>query len=403
MRASNSAVRSPANTRCVWLSTQPGSTARPADVDPVVGGRGADARPDPGDPAVVERRARVGEPAELRVVRGQLTDAGRSGHAHAAARRSRRPAAANVAQTCSCTPSPRRPSPPTTTVATSAAVGRRTQPARGSAPGGADVSSRDGDQVGRRADRDPPGLRASPIAACRVVSGRDQFGRGEPAALAGPQPLVVLQRARLRERVDHRVLVAAQRQRRPRRPAPAPGRCRRRGRASVVGQKHAPVPRRAEQRDVFVGQVGARARPSCAAPSAPASASSSVGREAVRRQARLVLGRLLGQVHVQRRDPASAPRHQRQRLPRAPRAPSGSPRRSACSSSARSSATRSSHRPQRCRREKRRCTPAQRLADPARQVAGVEQGEPDPGVAPRPAAAPRPSRIGVRRRPAWCR
>ena len=29
MRASNSAERSPSNTRCVWESTQPGSTARP--------------------------------------------------------------------------------------------------------------------------------------------------------------------------------------------------------------------------------------------------------------------------------------------------------------------------------------------------------------------------------------
>ena len=72
--------------------------------------------------------------------------------------------------------------------------------------------------------------------------------------------------------------------------------------ASVVGHRQTPVPPAAEQRDVPCGQVGG-VHGRVSGPSTPASASSSVGVHAVGGQAGLVLGRLLGQVDVQRPAP----------------------------------------------------------------------------------------------------
>ena len=62
MRAANSSARSPANTRWVWLSTNPGITQRPRGVEPLVPGRAGtlDAR----DPLAVDHERRVAHEPE---------------------------------------------------------------------------------------------------------------------------------------------------------------------------------------------------------------------------------------------------------------------------------------------------------------------------------------------------
>jgi len=109
------------------------------------------------------------------------------------------------------------------------------------------------DQVSRRADGQPA-RRAKPTVAAGRARGV-QLGGGEPAAAAGGQALAGLERSKLKERVDHGVLVAAERQRRP-------GIGERTGRADAVAEiglggraehrRHAGL---AEQGDVLAGEV----------------------------------------------------------------------------------------------------------------------------------------------------
>ena len=69
IRAANSAERSPANTRCAWLSTNPGNDrCAPPQSTRCVGGGRLRARPDPGDAAVLDDHRGVGDDAERRPV-----------------------------------------------------------------------------------------------------------------------------------------------------------------------------------------------------------------------------------------------------------------------------------------------------------------------------------------------
>ncbi len=129
--------------------------------------------------------------------------------------------------------------PPTTTSRTSAAAPANTdrvEQRRRRVPASRTPSSVDGDEVGERAGADQPALRP---AEARVPAGRggaQQLGRGVAPALAAHEPLVELDRARLLERLDDRVRVAAERERgagvaQPRRGSDR----RRRGRARSSG------------------------------------------------------------------------------------------------------------------------------------------------------------------------
>ena len=63
IRAANSSARSPAKIRCVWLSTKPGITQRPAASYAIVGG--GSGRLDRGDDAVLDHQRRVADQPEL--------------------------------------------------------------------------------------------------------------------------------------------------------------------------------------------------------------------------------------------------------------------------------------------------------------------------------------------------
>ena len=171
--------------------------------------------------------------------------------------------------------------PPSTTGRPSTSTCRRRRRSRRRAPGrgrrprcGRCRAAR---RPGRRARRPRAGPRPASPAARAVGQRGEQLGRAEPAALAGGEPLVHLQRPGLLEQVDHGVLVAAQRQRRARRRAArGPGRCRRRGPArwSGTGRPRCRSRRAARCRR---RSGGWRARRWCAGPSTPSSASSPVG------------------------------------------------------------------------------------------------------------------------------
>ena len=148
--------------------------------------------------------------------------------------------------------------------------------------------------------------------------GLHELRRCEVAALFGTQPLVQLQRAGLLEQVDHGVAVAAEAQR-------AARVVQRTGRAEPVGQF--PFGGGAEARGrlgvtefgaVGVGQVrGVHDRGTTAE---RARVGQDLGRRPAKvRQARLVLGPLLGQVDVQGRVAGGAPVDDRGHLVRGDR------------------------------------------------------------------------------------
>ena len=184
-----------------------------------------------------------------------------------------------------------------------------------------------------RSARAPGAIRPAsgqPRQACpSSVAARSRAAAVWQAALAAREALVELDRARLLEEVDHGVGVAAERKRCAGvRPAGASGRSRRPGRARWSGRRSS-RPGAAEQRHVGVGQVrgvhGGEARAS-----APASSSTRRRGAPVGLQAGAVLGRLLGDVRVQRAVSLARPRPRRRRpRPGRPRARCGSPRRSA--------------------------------------------------------------------------
>ena len=147
----------------------------------------------------------------------------------ARAARWRREQAADVASRRRPSVTTRRPS--TTTVS------RQRWPRARAAPGRCRPSGRSPGALRPGRPVRPPRGRRPPSRGSHGRPAAPAAGRPEPAALQRVQPLVHLQAASLLEQVDHRVLVAAQGQDAPPRPATrAPGRCRRPGRARSSGR-----------------------------------------------------------------------------------------------------------------------------------------------------------------------
>ena len=246
MRAANSSARSPANTRCVWLSTKPGTTQRPAGVDPLVGGRAG--RRHGHDPSVLDHdRGVANEPeravAEAGIVGDEQADAVDDERGHAAAPhgvdglgergRDRDRHVLAVADD---------PAPADHHVARRRAPRPRTPPPRrgGRArrrPGGRCRGRRRSRSASAPTPRRPASGQPSERRAARRGRGQE-VGGGVVAADAGGQPLVELHRPGLLEQVDHRVRVATRgtAARRPRRARPTGPMPSARSR-SVVGQK----------------------------------------------------------------------------------------------------------------------------------------------------------------------
>ena len=263
IRAANSSARSPANTRCVWLSTKPGITQRPA-----ASKRSSAAAPaalDRRDDAVLDHQRRVADQAESalaerRVVGDQRPDAvddQRAHHTTAAidARELGGDVEVDVGAVADDLASAEQ-----TTRSTSAAVAANT--AASSAVSAVVPASRtpSSPTVTRSASAPASIAPASGQPSERVaVAARrpQQRSRAMAAALAAGEALVELDRARLLERVDHRVRVGAEgERRRPPRSAPAPGRSRRRGRARWSGRGSSRRAAPPSSRDVGLVEVG---------------------------------------------------------------------------------------------------------------------------------------------------
>ena len=232
----------------------------------------------------------------------------------------------------------------------------------GAGAGGADARGVEGDEVGAGPDRDPAGVGEAERGVAVGGRGGEQLGGGPVAAPLGGQPLVELDRAHLLEQVDDRVAVGAQREPaagvvQPPRGADAVAEVALGGRAEAgVGAALA------EQRDVVVGEVGG------VHGAGPRAEGAGVGEQlrrgdAVRREAGLVLGDLLGEVDVQRRS-RRQPRRPRRAARAGRRGRSGSRRRRRLLSlpaQLRGSAAQASASPS----EKRTCALGGRAPNPA--------------------------------------
>ena len=155
----------------------------------------------------------------------------------------------------------------------------------------------------RLADRDRAGV--VPAEASRAaVPAVQQLGGRPVAALLRGEPLVELDGAHLLEQVDHGVAVGAERE--PRAGVverAARARCRRRGRARWWGRSRRTP--RASPISRMSSSVRWVACTSVLRSVEVAGLGEDLGRgEAVRREALLVLGDLLGEVDVQRRRPS---------------------------------------------------------------------------------------------------
>ena len=314
MRAANSAERSPAKTRWAWVSTKPGTTAAPSTsirrsaAGASRAGPTQATRPSSTTTAASAKVPERGvEGAELTDPRHQLAHAHLLWFTHIVRSVRGPPTVCVIGGPRSPTPAARRrrraggrrPRP---------RDGRRPAPCRrrprsaayrtwaGSAPAVRTESSR---TATRSAGAPTASVPASGLPSGGVVGQRgEELGRAEPAAFAGGEPLVHLQRPGLLDRVDDGVLVAAERERRARV-------VERAGRADAVGevalggraQAH-PGAGAAEQRDVGVGQVGGVDR-GRGLPEHALGGEQAGRREPVAGEARGVLGGLLGEVHVQ--------------------------------------------------------------------------------------------------------
>ena len=192
--------------------------------------------------------------------------------------------------------------PDTITDRTSAALAAKTAAASAFSALGArepNALEIDRDQVGDRVRLDSPGVGPADARVPLLAGGPQQLRRVVMAALAGDEPLVELDGAHLLELVDHRVRVGAERQ-----PGAGVGDLPRApdavGEVALGGRAQAAMASPlAEQADVLardVGEVHGRE---------PLRERSGVGEHrrrapAVGRDACLVLGRLLGDVRVQR-------------------------------------------------------------------------------------------------------
>src|SRR6266511_3606500 len=230
IRAANSTDRSPAKTRCAWLSTKPGSTARPP----------RSSRPSASG-AVCRGPAYTTTPASTTSAASRTTPSGPSppgelvtSSAMPSSRRAvtvpprPRPPAPRAPAPRPPAPRPPAPRPPVlrrpVTAQSRSRRDRRDRPGQRRAgvlplnlaapdhdgvdvrggggehhlrrvdPGGARGAQPDADQVGRRAGRDPPGLRPTQ-AGVTVHRRRPQQRRAvEVAAPQRPQPLVQFHR-----------------------------------------------------------------------------------------------------------------------------------------------------------------------------------------------------------------
>ncbi len=195
IRAANSWARSPAKTRWLWLSTKPGSTARPpASTTSSAAGASA-AGPTQATPVALDDERRVGRarragrraPRSLGVVGDELADVGDQGRGHSA------PIASSSSRPISSS-SPLRVHDPAVGDHLDD-VGRRRRERRGvlvrAGAGGPRAGGVEGDQVGPLADRDRrrrPRTRASRARSPRRAARRRSSGRapGWPAARPSP-------------------------------------------------------------------------------------------------------------------------------------------------------------------------------------------------------------------------
>ena len=265
------------------------------DVDAVIGGRRLGRGTEPHEPVGVGDHGRVLEHAAFGIVGHEFTDVGDEDGGH------------GVSHSGSMAPSEQLPDvaePVMPTADHDGAVdddGVDVGCGRGEGDlVGVDACSAyriqaDRDQVGARADFEPAGVRPAD-AGVRGHRGV-QFVGGESAALQGDQPLVEFEPTGFLEKVDDRVLVAAEAEgaagvgQRACRPDPV-------GEVALGRRAHAHRgSRRAELRDVRLGQMRRVHGGGAVAPHAGIGEQRS-GRSAVRRHARLVLGGLLGQMDV---------------------------------------------------------------------------------------------------------
>ena len=161
---------------------------------------------------------------------------------------------------------------------------------------------------------------------------------------------------------------------------PAPGRCRRRGRARSSGtdsNSSAVVPSAAMSGSVEVRRVHrGEARPERAGGLEHGGRGVAVGADAG-----LVLGRLLGDVRVERPLALGRPRGDGRAGRRVDRADAVDRGADARPGRVGELGDALAPRPRRCRRRSARCTGLSGSADAAVQVAGVEQGDADAGLA----------------------
>ena len=187
--------------------------------------------------------------------------------------------------------------PSTITVSTSAAVAARTACA-GSTPAVRTLSSRTATTSARAPAARRPAS-GQPSEACPVSVG-EQFAGSEPPALQRRRTLVAFEQLRLAQQIDHDVLIAAERDRHPT-VAQRGRRCDAVGQIVLGGRADAHG--RARRRRAESTSAASRCTPCTAVvagPSTPSSASKPRRCHAVRGETRVVLGRLLRQMDVQR-------------------------------------------------------------------------------------------------------
>ena len=299
-----------------------------------------------------------------------------------------------------CAPSRTISRPPTITCRTSAAPAAKTTASSACSrlpAGQPHAVERDRHEVGARARLDPPGLRPAEAG----VAVRRSRRAAAPSAPWWPRsPLARRSSSSTARASSNRSITAceslpsdsdAPASRERAHPADAVGEVALGRRAEAAARARA-----AEQAHVGVVEVGGVHRGEARRQRA------GVGEQRRRRapvggEARLVLGRLLGHVGVQRPVALGGPRRDRPPPPRGRRrARCGSRRRCGRRRSSSSASTRSAHASA-LPSEKRRCAPSGWRPDPAVQVAGVEQRDPDAGLARPRRSAPGPSRSGRRR------
>ena len=246
MRAANSAVRSPANTRWAWLSTKPGMHRAAARVDRRSGEalRRPGTGPGPRHAAALHQQRRIGqqpEPARLDegVVGDQRRRCCRAGSRSSSRPRSTRPGPQATSSTSRWRPPETTRRPATTTSRTSPAVAAKHGSPRAAARHRRGVPSRSRtvtrsaaaprrDAARPRASRARRGRRRSPPRAGRPrASGHGAAERSRSSSSTA--------RASSSRSITALLSLPSAERRPGGRRARGPGRCRRRGRARWWG------------------------------------------------------------------------------------------------------------------------------------------------------------------------